>query len=322
MTVTWGLLSTARINDKVLAGARAASGVEVVAVASRDAERARRYADERGIERSHGSYEALLEDPGVQAVYISLPNGMHVDWSIQALQAGKHVLCEKPLSCSEAQARRAFDAADAADRLLMEAFMWRHNPQTKRMRELVAEGAIGRLRAVQSAFSFRLQDAGDVRLSGPLEGGGLADVGCYCVSAARLLAGEPQRVYGEAIEGGASVDVAFSGVMRFPDGVLAHFDCGLQQAGRSHLEVVGEEGTLYLGDPFHAVRAGITLVRGGHVEEVAFERRDSYAVQMENMSAAIEGRASALLGREDALGQARTLEALLCSAQQGSPVEL
>ena len=150
--VTWGFLSTANINDKVLAGARGSDRVEVVAVASRDARRAESYARERGIERAHGSYEALLEDPGVEAVYIPLPNSLHVEWSIRALEAGKHVLCEKPLSRRAADVERAFDAAARTGNLLMEAFMYRHNPQTVRLKELVDGGrsaAPARPRGVQ-----------------------------------------------------------------------------------------------------------------------------------------------------------------------------
>ena len=170
--VRWGFLSTANINDKLLPGAEASPDVDVVAVASRDAGRAEAYARERGIERAYGSYDELLADPEVEAVYISLPNSMHVEWSIRALEAGKHVLCEKPLSRHPEDVERAFDAAEKAGRILMEAFMYRHNPQTKRLVELVESGAIGRLRLVRAAFSFPLDDASNVRLNAELEGGG------------------------------------------------------------------------------------------------------------------------------------------------------
>ena len=180
--VRWGFLSTANINDKLLPGARHLADVDVVAVASRDAGRAEAYARERGIERAYGSYEELLADPEVEAVYISLPNSMHVEWSIRALEAGKHVLCEKPLSRHPEDVERAFDAAEKAGRILMEAFMYRHNPQTKRLVELVEGGAIGRLRLVRAAFSFpHDEDRGQHPL--PRRAGGpaaLMDVGCYC----------------------------------------------------------------------------------------------------------------------------------------------
>src|SRR5204862_7460637 len=169
--------STARVNDHVLRAAQASEAVEVVAVASRDDARAREYARERGIQRAHGSYAALLADDQVEAVYISLPNSLHVPWSIRALEAGKHVLCEKPLARTAVDAEDAFDAAEHAGRLLMEAFMWRFTPQTRRLTELVAEGAIGRLRLVRASFSFLLDNPENVRLLADLDGGALMDVG-------------------------------------------------------------------------------------------------------------------------------------------------
>src|SRR5712691_3156482 len=161
MAVRWGIISTARINRLVLAGAALSAEVEVVAVASRDLTKAESYAREHGIERAHGSYEELLEDADVDAVYISLPNALHVEWATRALEAGKHVLCEKPLGRRAADVEALFDTAEASDRFLMEAFMWRHNPQTKRLQELVEEGAVGDLRLVRAAFSFPLTDLGN-----------------------------------------------------------------------------------------------------------------------------------------------------------------
>src|SRR5436190_310606 len=196
--VKWGIISTAHINRLVIPGAKASPKVGLVAVASRDNERGEAYAREWGIERAYGSYEALLEDPEIEAVYISLPNTLHVEWSVRALEAGKHVLCEKPLSRRPEEVEAAFDAAGQTGRFLMEAFMYRHNPQTRRLKELVDEGAIGELRLVRSAFSYALYDETNIRLRMDVEGGSLMDVGCYCVSGSRLLGGEPEHVYGEA----------------------------------------------------------------------------------------------------------------------------
>src|SRR6184192_4158440 len=158
MTVKWGILSTANINRKVIPGAHASEKVELIAVASRDLRRAEEYAREWEIDRAYGSYEALLEDTDVEAVYISLPNTMHCEWSIRAVEAGKHVLCEKPMSRHPEEVEAAFDAAERVQRYLMEAFMYRHNPQTKRLRELVDGGAIGELRLIRAAFSYGLFD--------------------------------------------------------------------------------------------------------------------------------------------------------------------
>jgi D-xylose 1-dehydrogenase (NADP+, D-xylono-1,5-lactone-forming) len=321
-TVSWGFLSTANINDKVLAGAAQSDRVDVIAVASRDAARAEAYARERGIERAYGSYEDLLDDPDVEAVYISLPNSLHVEWSIRALEAGKHVLCEKPLSRRAKDVERAFDVAEQSDRLLMEAFMYRHNPQTARLKELVDGGAIGRLRLVRAAFSFPLADAENVRLNPSLDGGGLMDVGCYCVSGTRLLGGEPEQVYGQQVLSESGVDELFTGTMRFPGDVLGQFDAGLVLPERDELEAIGEEGSLFLDDPWHCQRPVIELRTAGGAEEIAVEPADSYRLELENLSDAIRGEAEPLLGREDAVGQARTIEALYRSAAEDRPVSL
>jgi D-xylose 1-dehydrogenase (NADP+, D-xylono-1,5-lactone-forming) len=316
MTVQWGVLSTARINAKFLAGVAQSDECDVLAVASRDRERATQYARENGIERAYGSYEQLLGDPDVEAVYISLPNALHLEWSERALRAGKHVLCEKPLSRRVAEVQSAFDVAQSADRLLMEAFMWRHNPQTNRVVQLVQAGSIGRLRLIRAAFSFAIgaADAANVRLSAELGGGALMDVGCYCISAVRLLAGEPEAVSGQQLVGGDGVDVAFAGAMRFGSDVLAHFDAGLELAARDELEIVGDEASLFLDDPWHCREPVIELRRNGTVERIEPERADSYQLEAENLSAAIRGEAQPLLGRADAVGQARVIEALYAQA--------
>jgi D-xylose 1-dehydrogenase (NADP+, D-xylono-1,5-lactone-forming) len=322
VAVKWGFLSTADINDKLLPGAKASADVDVIAVASRDTERARAYADERGIERAYGSYDELLADPDIEAIYISLPNSMHVEWSIRALEAGKHVLCEKPLSRHPADVERAFDAAEQAGRILMEAFMYRHNPQTKRLVELVEGGAIGPLRLIRAAFSFPLADTTNVRLNAELEGGGLMDVGCYCVSGSRLLAGEPESAYGDQVAAASGVDELFIGTLRFPDGVLAEIDCGLVLPVRDELEAIGEEGSLFLDDPWHCRKPIIEVRKEDGTERIELEPEDSYRLQLENMSAAIRGEAEPLLGRDDALGQARAIEALYRSAAEGRSVSL
>jgi xylose dehydrogenase (NAD/NADP) len=311
----WGILSTARINLAVLEGARKSDAVEVVAVGSRDTARADAYAREHGIPHAHGSYEALLADNEVDAVYISLPNSLHHEWTMRALASGKHVLCEKPYSRRAAEVEEAFDAAERAGLVLSEAFMWRHNPQTRRLVELLPQ--VGELRGVRSTHAFVLTDEKNVRLRAELDGGGLMDVGCYCVSAARLLAGEPERVYGEQVVGPTGVDVHFTGTLRFVGNVIADFVCGFDFAHRE-LEVLGTEGTLKTLDPFTFSKGGVYL----DGEELPVGPEDPYRLELENVSAAAKGEAPLLLGREDALGQARTIEALYESAEQSSPIDL
>ena len=317
-SVRWGLLSTARINEAILGGARQSPRTEVVAVASRDQGRAERYAGERGIERAYGSYEALLADDEIDVVYNSLPNSMHVEWSVRALEAGKHVLCEKPMDRRVEAVERAFDTAERAGRLLMEAFMYRHHPQSQKAAQLVSDGAIGELRQLRSLFSFTLADEADVRLSAELDGGALMDLGCYCISMQRLLAGEPELAFGRQRVGGRGVDVGFVGILQFPGEVFGEFHCGFDLPEGNGLEAIGSDGKLVVRDPVRC--------RDPHVEvdaeRIDVEDVDRYYLQVENFSAAVRGEAEPLLGRADALGQARVIEALYRSAASGAAVSL
>jgi len=318
----WGVISTARINLKVLAGAALSDEVEILAVASRDQAHGEAYAREHGIPRAYGSYDALLADDDVEAVYISLPNSLHCEWSIRALEAGKHVLCEKPMSRRPAEVEAVFDTAESVDRFCMEAFMWRHNPQTRKLKELIDDGAIGELRLVRAAFSFPLTDLGNVRMRPELEGGGLMDVGCYTVSGTRLLAGEPVRVTAQQIVGSTGVDVRLVGTLAFGGGVLAHIDCALDLPDRSELEAIGSDGSISVTEPWHCRWPGLSLRRGDEVELVEIEPENSYRLELENLGRAIRGEDHPLLGREDAVGQARTIDALYRSAETGEAVEL
>jgi predicted dehydrogenase len=316
-----GIVSTADINRKVIPGAHASDKVDLVAVASRDQRRAEEYAKTWEIERAYGSYEALLEDPDVDAVYISLPNTMHREWSVRSVEAGKHVICEKPFSKRASDVEGAFDAADRAGRLLSEAFMYRHNPQTAKLVELVRNGAVGELRVVRAAFSYSLYDTDNIRLRTDVEGGSLMDVGCYCVSGSRLLAGEPETVHGQAYIGPSGTDWVFTAAMRFPGDVHALFDCGTCLPERDELEAIGTEGSLFLDDPWHCDEPVIELRRDDGVEEIRLDPVDSYRLELENLADAVAGDAPLLLDREDALGQARTIEALFRSAETGAPTK-
>jgi D-xylose 1-dehydrogenase (NADP+, D-xylono-1,5-lactone-forming) len=320
--VRWGILSTARINRLVIPPAHDSPKVELLSVASRDQRSAEEYAREWSIPRAYGRYEALLEDTDVEAIYNPLPNSMHVEWSIRALEAGKHVLCEKPLSRRAEDVERAFDLAEREGRLLSEAFMYRHHPQTRRLQELVESGAIGTLQTIRAAFSFSLYDPENIRLRPELDGGALMDVGCYCVNSTRLLGEEPERVYGEQAVGFAGVDVRFHGMLRFPSGVVGQFDCGLVLPMRDELEAIGDEGSLFLDDPWHCHEPVIEVRREGSVERIEIERVSSYRLELDNVSEAIRGEAELLLGRADAVGQARVIEALYRSAESGAAVTL
>jgi predicted dehydrogenase len=309
--VRLGLLSTADINQAILAAAAGTDAVEVVAVGSRSAERAAAYAREHGLAHAHGSYEALLADDEVDAVYVSVPNGLHAEWTLRALEAGKHVLVEKPFSDRVAEVERCHDEAQARGLVLTEGFMWRHHPQADELVRLVREGAVGDLRLVRAWFSFPLAPGPDPRWDPALAGGSLMDLGCYCVSAARLLAGEPDLVVGAAFAAQTGVDVRFAVSMWLPSGALANFDCGFDMPERHGLEAVCAEGSLLLRDPWHCREPGIEVHRrGGGVEHIAVEPADPYRRELEDLAEAIAGAHPPRLGREDAIGQARVLGVL------------
>jgi xylose dehydrogenase (NAD/NADP) len=211
-------------------------------------------------------------------------------------------------------------AAERTGRLLTEAFMYRHNPQTKKVRELVVDGAIGELRVVRSVFSYSLYDEDNIRLRTEVEGGALMDVGCYNVSGSRLLGGEPEKAYGEAWFGPSGTDWVFSGTLRFPGNVLGLFHCGTALPEQDELEAIGSEGSLFLDDPWHCNEPAIELRREDGVERIEVEQQNSYRLELENMSDAIRGESDLLLGRSDAVGQVRTIEALFRSAESGQAV--
>jgi predicted dehydrogenase len=319
--IAWGILSTARIAGRLVEGARAAGDAEVVAVGSRNERSAQAFAGAHGIPRAHGSYEALLADGDVEAVYIPLPNSLHVEWTMRALEAGKHVLCEKPMDRRPEQVTRAFDLAQARGLVLSEAFMWRHHPQTARLRSLLDDGAIGDVRLVRACFSFVLAGDVDVRLDPALDGGALMDVGCYAVSGVRFVAGgEPLSVAAEAVTGPSGVDVRLGGLLRFDGDVVGMIDCGLDLPSRGELEIAGSEGRIVLTDPWHCIDPRIVVERGFEREVVDIAPADSYGLELDDMAAAIRGERAPLLGRADALGQSRTIDALYRAAAEGHAV--
>ncbi len=314
--VRWGILGAGRISARLVGDGGNAANATVVAVGSRDRARAAEFASKFGIPRTYGSYEALLADPEVDAVYIGTPNSFHHPQTMAALAAGKHVLCEKPYSRHPKEVVEAFDAAEAAGLTLMEAFMWRHTPQVRRFVELLPE--IGDLESMRASFSFVLTNEGDVRLDPAMDGGSLMDVGCYCISGSRLVAGaEPSAVFGVQTLTPSGVDQTFAGLLRFPSGAVAEIVAGFTSHHRS-LEAIGARGTLLLHDPWLGEDGGIRLGD----REIEVESDNAYRLELENMSAAILGEGKPLLGRADALGQARTIQALYRSAATDLPVSL
>ncbi|MFL5777549.1 MAG: Gfo/Idh/MocA family protein [Chloroflexota bacterium] len=310
-----GIIGTGGILERFLPGADRAPSVEVVAIASRDRQRARAFASERGIGRAYGGYDELLADQDVDAVYICLPNSMHHAWTMRALAAGKHVVAEKPYSFHPDEPVAAHDAADRAGLVLTEGFMWRHTPHALRFVELLP--AVGELRTIRSTFSFNIASDIDIRLDASLEGGSLADVGTYCVNAARLVAGrEPQTAFGLAEIGRSGVDERFSGILDFGDGLVGTFTCGFRSE-HATLEAIGSAGSLRLVGPF----AGRATVISGPDGETLVESVNPYELELEDFAAAVRGEHPQRLGRSDAVGQTRALAALQESARTHCAVD-
>ncbi len=288
--LNWGLLSTARINRALIPAINELRRSRLTAVASRETERAEAYARERNISRAYGSYEALLSDPQIDVVYNSLPNQMHADWSIKALRAGKHVLCEKPLALSVKEVDAMAAAARDTGRVLTEAFMYRHHAQTLRVQEICAQGGLGKLQTMRGAFTFPLKRAGDIRLKKELGGGSIWDVGCYPISYARMLAKEePVEAVGWQVLGEGGTDETFVGQLRFPNGLIAQIDCGFASPTRAYMEIVGSEGVLNVPTPFKPGKGDtISLRRGDLTETIVIDGGELYMGEVQDM----EGRFS------------------------------
>ncbi len=319
----WGLLGTARINRMVIPPLHASAGNRLLAVASRDRAKAAAYAKEWGIGRAHGSYEALLADPEIDAVYIALPNHMHADWTVRAARAGKHVLCEKPLALTVAEV----DAMEAAAResrvVLAEAFMYRHHPQTLKVKELVEGGAIGAPRFLRGTFSVRLDRPDDVRLRPEWGGGCLWDVGCYPLSFARFVLGaEPVEVFGSSVAGPTGIDETFAGQLVFPGGVLVQIDAGFRAPLRTQLEIAGTGGTIVVRQPWKPEGLPILVTRENGTEEIAVGGDDRYLLEIEDLADCARTGRPPRVSLAESRGNVATIVALLESARAGRPVRL
>ena len=325
--VRWGILSTANIGvRKVIPATQEAERCEVVAIASRDGERAARTAAELGIPRAHEGYDSLLSDPDVDAVYIPLPNSEHAAWTIAAARAGKHVLCEKPLAMTAAEAEEMVRACANEGVLLMEAFMYRLHPSWEAVRDLVASGRIGRVRAVQSWFSYFNDDPGNIRNAPELGGGALYDIGCYCINLSRMLfGGEPTGIEASVTRDGTGTDVLTSAILAFDDDV-AVFTCSTRAEPDQRVHIYGTEGRISIGIPFNIPPdrpAEITVTAGGdppvspNSETLTFAAADEYTIQAERfVNAVLDGRPLPI-PPQDAIGNLRVIDAIFRAGGPG-----
>ncbi len=325
----WGIISTAKIGvDKVIPAMQQGERAEIVAIASRDGDRAKEVAGQLGIPRSYGSYQELLADPYVQAVYNPLPNHLHVPVSIQALAAGKHVLCEKPLGLNAGQAQELADAAAQHPELrVMEAFMYRHHPQWQRAKQIVDEGGIGRLWTVNTFFSYYNDDPHNVRNMADIGGGGLMDIGCYCISFGRWVFGrEPGRVCGVLdYDPNFRTDRMASGILDFGEGTTATFTCSTQLSPYQRSHLFGEQGRVEIEIPCNAPPnrpCRIWHQRGEEVEEIVFPIADQYTLQGDLFSAAVLEDQPVPTPLSDAVANMRVIDAIVRSHEQRQWVDV
>ncbi len=324
----WGIVGCARIAKRgLIPGIGASKSGVLCGIASRDETVASAWAGEHGIARPYGSYAALLADSEIDAVYIPLPNELHKTWVLAAAGAGKHVLCEKPLALDARDAREMVDACQNAGVILMEAFMWRHQPRTFSIRQMVRRGDIGELRFIQSSFSFPIA-AGDWRLDRSRGGGALWDVGCYGVNMARLFTGEePSRINSFARFGSTGVDLSLAANLEFPSGVLAAIDCSFEQPFRCHYELSGTRGLIDVPLAYLPAAGSKPLAAFAQVESdknadsrpqgsryLEFEPDDQYAAMVDHFARCVA--AGKLLDPcEDGLAQMIALDQILASAK-------
>jgi predicted dehydrogenase len=323
----WGIVSTANIGvRKVIPATQKAERCEVVAIASRDGERAARTAAELGIPRAHEGYESLLSDPEVDAVYIPLPNSEHAAWTIAAARAGKHVLCEKPLAMTAAEAEEMVRACANEGVLLMEAFMYRLHPSWEAVRDLVASGRIGRVRAVQSWFSYFNDDPGNIRNVPELGGGALYDIGCYCINLSRMLfGGEPTGIEASVTRDATGTDVLTSAILAFDDDVAA-FTCSTRAEPDQRVHIYGTEGRISIGIPFNIPPdrpAEITVTAGGDPpvspasETLTFAAADEYTIQAGRFANAVLDGGPLPIPPEDAIANLRVIDAIFRAGGPG-----
>lgn len=323
-TLRWGLLSTANINRSVIPPLRHSARNQLVAVASRDKARADEYARKWQIPQTFGSYEELLNAPDIDVIYNSLPNGLHAEWTIKAAQAGKHILCEKPIGVTPAEVDAMVDATRKAGVVVTEAFMYRHHPQTIKVKELVDGGAIGQLRLIRGSFTFNIARETDIRLNKELTGGSIWDVGCYPISYMRYITGaEPVEVFGWQTTSASGVDETFIGHMKFGNGVYGQFDSGFRAPFRTHIEVVGSEGIITVPRPFKPdVEGRILLTKGDQTETVTSAREELYLGEVEDIADAILDGKSPRISLAHSRANVAAIVALLKSAHDGKPVSL
>lgn len=321
----WGILSTARINRSLIPPLHASARNDVVAVASRSLDKATAFAEKWKISQVYDSYEAMLADSSIDVIYNPLPNHLHAPWTIKAAQAGKHVLCEKPLALTVADVEAIAEAAEEANVVVAEGFMYRHQARTLKVKSLIDDGLIGDVNIIKGGFTFTLQPKHKIRLDPTMGGGSIWDVGCYPISFARYIAGhEPEVVYGQQVLSDTGVDLAFSGHMRFPNNILAQFDSGFNSSFRMYMEIVGSSGTLFIPKAFKPESRSVIHLHRNFDSEIIEVKGDEllYAGEVEDLADAILTGKTPQVTLAESRGNAQTIVALYESARTNAPIYL
>jgi D-xylose 1-dehydrogenase (NADP+, D-xylono-1,5-lactone-forming) len=319
--VRWGILGAAGIaKRRVVPAMQQSQHNEVVAIASRTIDKAKAFAGELNIPKAYGSYEELIADPNIDAIYNPLPNSEHATWSILCAEAGKPTLCEKPLAKDATEAQTIVDAFARRNILFAEGFMYRFHPQTVKVKELVDSGVVGDFTSMQATFTFRIRSEEDIRLSKPLAGGGLMDVGCYCVNVMRLMTGqEPERARAIARVGIKSgVDEWLAGILAFPSGVIGHFDCGVRAQRTHSYEIRGTEGRIlveagFVAEPHES--PVIRIWRGDQYEEITIPGVNQYTLMADDFAEALLNNRPPRYVPQDAVDNMRAIDMLYASAR-------
>jgi D-xylose 1-dehydrogenase (NADP+, D-xylono-1,5-lactone-forming) len=321
LVLNWGLLSTARINKALFEPLRTSKRNHLLAVASREKDRAEAYAREKKIERAYGSYADLLADPEIDVVYNPLPNHLHAEWTIKAVEAGKHVLCEKPLALSLQEVDAISAAAQKHGRVVAEAFMYRTHAQTLLVREMVKSGQLGNVKLVRGSFSFVMTNPDDYRWKPEMGGGGLWDIGCYPLGFTRTVLGaEPLEVFGWQVTGPTGVDEVFAAQLRFPGDVFCQFDCSIRVPYQVFMEIVGEEATLRIPHPFNpAASESLRLVRDGKNQSIPVKGTAPYVSEVEDLANAVLTGKPPVVSLADSRANVAAILALFESAETGKP---
>ena len=322
--LNWGLLSTARINRSLIPPLQVSKRNHLLAVGSRTQESADAYAKEKMIERAHGSYDALLTDPDIDVIYNPLPNHLHAEWTIKAVEAGKHVLCEKPIALNVDEVDAIKAAAKKHGRVVAEAFMYRHHPQTLKVQEMVRSGSLGTLKLIRGSFGFHLQNDKDIRLVPEMGGGSIWDVGCYPISYARTIVWEsPLEVFGTQVTGPTGIDLTFAGQMKFANNVIAQIDCSFDIPIYWGVEILGSHASLKIPSPFKPqVNEKLYLTRDDNTEEIIVKGQELYIGEVEDMADAILDGKDTLVSLNDSRENVAVISAFLESARLGKPVSV